>query len=156
MPRLTMILDKIQRDEHLIDYEIISINPNNICPIRWITSKQEYPIGALVDIGITSGTILNKLLKYQDHDYEYATVLGYNSTDKLLEVFGSKIGEENVRISDSLNLNIRYSHYDFYTPGTFLLLKKVCDKPFDKLYILHNITKERLKKPIHDFAKRAK
>ena len=147
-----IILDKKTRDEHYTDYETVNLYEHDSAPLRWLTNKREpdYSLGSIVEVDRQQEQIVREISKYQDHEYEYATVLGHDAQGKRLYVYGYKIREETINIDKRINVWIH--NYDFYTPGTFLLLKQE-----NGIWgILHHISTQRLKEPINTFGQRTR
>ncbi len=76
-----------------------------------------------------------KEFDYQNHDFELATLLGFEKTGKL-HIFGKKIGETTILLRDPVV---------GFKRGDDLLLQIDDKKPYRLIRLIHNINQELLK-----------
>ena len=138
-----MIIGEKGKQNNSFLYEAISLNEFNKTPLRTIYNTNPFALGFIVNEDLTEH------IKYHNHKYELATVLGEDRNNHALLVYGPKIGEKIITAK-----NNTFHNFTFYNEGNLLLLKR--KEYVNDFFIVHNITQARLKAAMDEFARNSK
>lgn len=138
-----MIIEEKRKSNNSFLYEVISLNEFNKTPLRTVYSIDPFALGIIVNEDLT------EYIKYHNHKYELATILGEDRTNHALLVYGPKIGKKIISTK-----NDTFYNFTFYNEGNLLLLKQ--REHINDFFIIHNITQARLKATMDGFVQKAK
>ena len=117
-------------------YELISTGAFDKEPYTRIADSdlgQHPAIGAIVE---QNGKKITEFLPYEEHSFEYATVVGINNDE--LYVYGNKIGHKIINKYSTIN-SMQFDQIFEFHRGDKLLLE--IDK---EIHIVHNIDQAKL------------